>query len=315
MSAPPGVSVIIVSFEVRDLLRRCLETVRAQRGVAVETWVVDNASADGSPEMVAAEFPEAQLIRNPRNHGFAHGCNQALSRASGDVLLLLNPDTELPPGALAELVRVFARHPRAGAVGLALVNPDGSEQPWSFAFPGILNQLVEMAGLHRLAASLGYGCPSIAPSPRGGEGGVEYVSGACLALSRSAYATVGGLEEGLFLYGEESDWCWRAARAGFSTVGSRAVRVLHHMGASGVGQSGRLYLHNLQGRLAFLRRHRGAWRAAVSRAILVAGAAVRLVGWSVVAAAERRRGRLRPRTRDQLERFGAVWRTRLGEVE
>src|SRR5205823_3087580 len=152
----PRLSVIVVSYEVRDLLHDCLASIAAQRGVEVECWVVDNASTDGSAEMVAQQFPAIQLIRNRDNVGFAAANNQALSRARGEVLLLLNPDTALPGGALAELLSVFGRHPAAGCVGLALVDGHGAPQPWCHAFPGLLNQSVEAFGLHRLLLRFGY---------------------------------------------------------------------------------------------------------------------------------------------------------------
>jgi hypothetical protein len=296
----PRVSVVIVSFEVRELLGRCLDTVAAQAGVRVETWVVDNASSDGSAEMVGERHPSVRLVRNGSNVGFATANNQALKQATGDWLLLLNPDTELPPGALARLVQVFGRHPGAGAVGLALRNPDGSPQPSCLAFPGLWNQALESAGLNRLATVLGRGTPSAAPPPEGGEGEVDWVSGACFAMTRPAFEAVGGLDESLFMYGEEMDWCWRARRAGYATVWSDAAVVLHHGGASGVGLRGPSFAMNLQSRLVFLRRYRGAGHAFAARCILLGGALLRLAWWSARAALERPR---RPWTRDQLERF------------
>ena len=300
MNALPRVSVIIVSFEVRELLRCCLDSLRVQEGVQVETWVVDNASHDGSAEIVAGEYPSARLVRNTSNVGFATANNQALKQATGDWLLLLNPDTELPPGALAALVQVFGRHPGAGAVGLALRNQDGSPQASCLAFPGLWNQVLESVGLKRIALALGHGTPSAAPPPMSGEGEVDWVSGACLALSRPAFQAIGGLDESLFLYGEEMDWCWRARRGGFSTVWSNVAVVLHHGGASGTGLRGASFAMNLQSRIAFLRRYRGAGCAFAARCILLGGALLRLAWWSARAAIERP---LRPWTRDQLERF------------
>jgi len=310
MSGPARVSVVIVSYQVRDLLRACLAAVAAQSEPALETWVVDNASADGSADMVAREFPWARLVRNAENVGFARANNQALARAAGDLLLLLNPDTELPATALAALPRVFARHPRAGAVGLALRDPDGSPQRSCHAFPGVTNLALEALGLHRLALRAGIGTPYEAPRPRGGEGAVDWVGGACLALSRAAYARVGGLDEGLFMYGEEMDWSWRARRLGFATVYSDAVAVTHVGEASGGAQRGALSVHNARARLRFLRRHRGAWRGAIARELLARGALVRVAAWGTRALLERTRGTVRPVTRDRLERFRALlaWR-------
>jgi N-acetylglucosaminyl-diphospho-decaprenol L-rhamnosyltransferase len=310
VNALPRVSAIIVSFEVRELLRCCLDSLCAQRGVEVETWVVDNASRDGSAEMVSAGYPAVRLLSNASNVGYATANNQALKQATGDWLLLLNPDTELPPGALAELVQVFRRHPQAGAVGLALRNPDGSPQASCLAFPGLWNQMIESAGLQRFAMSLGRGTPSAAPPPANGEGEVDWVAGACLCLSRAAYSAVGGLDERLFMYGEEPDWCWRARCAGFATVWSEAARVLHHGGASGEGLRGKLFVRNLEARLAFLRHHRGAWQAAVAREVMTLGALGRLLLWQGRAALEG--GQRDAHTRVQLERFRAVLDWRLG---
>ncbi len=310
MSPPGRIAVVIVSYQVRDLLRACLRTVGEQQGVEVETWVVDNASGDGSADMVAREFPEVALIRNPENVGFARANNQALALAKGDVLLLLNPDTELPPGALAELARVFERHPRAGAVGLALRNADGSPQRSCHAFPGVVNMALEALGLHRLALRLGVGTAFQAPMPRGGEGEVDWAAGACFALSREAYARVGGLDEESFMYGEEMDWSWRARRLGYVTVASNRVVVLHHGEESGKGRRGELSVHNAISRERFLRRYRGAWRAALARELITLGAWLRLRYWERRAAREARGPGVQPRTRDQLERFRAIleWR-------
>ncbi len=310
MTAAVKVSVVIVSYQVRDLLRACLASVRAQAGVEVETFVVDNLSRDGSADMVAAEFPEVRLIRNLDNRGFARANNQALAEATGDVLLLLNPDTELPAGALAALVAVFGRHPRAGCVGLALCNADGSPQRCTHAFPGLLNMLVEATGTNRLALRMGIGTPFEAPRPKGGEGAVDWVGGACFAFSREAYEKVGGLDEGSFMYGEEMDWSWRARALGYTTVFSDAVVVLHHGEASGVGKRGELYIHNAIARERFLARHRGAWRAAIARELVTLGAALRLMYWAPRAGWEKRRGVVSARTSDQVERFRAIvdWR-------
>jgi hypothetical protein len=310
MSPAVRVSVIVVSYQVRDLLRACLALLRSQAGVEVETFVVDNASPDGSAAMVASEFPEVRLIANADNRGFARANNQALALATGEVLLLLNPDTEMPPGGLAALAAVFARHPRAGAVGLALRNADGTRQRSCHAFPGLLNMALEAMGMHRAALRFGIGTPYEAPLPRGGEGEVDWVSGACMALSREAYAAVGGLDEESFMYGEEMDWSWRARGLGASSVFSNAAFVLHHGEASGAGRRGELYVHNAAARLRFLTRYRGAWRAALARELITLGSALRLLYWAPRAAWEARRGGVREGTRDHLDRFRAIlaWR-------
>lgn len=303
----PRVSVIVVSYQVCDLLRRCLRSLSDQQGVALELFVVDNLSRDGSCEMVEREFPAVHLIRNRENVGFARANNQALSLATGDFLALINPDTESPPEALTTIRTVFARHPRAGAVGLALANPDGSHQPSCFAYPTVLNLLVESLGLHKALLRLGYGTPSAAPIPTGDEGPVDWVSGACIVLQRSAYERVGGLDEAIFMYGEELAWCWKARRLGLETVYTSAARVVHHGGASGGDAQGELFVRNIEGRYSFLKL-RGPVHAALGREVMTLGAGLRWIYWRIRAVL----GDRSTRAHTQLERFEAVlhWRWR-----
>ena len=311
LSALPRVTAIVVSFGTRDLLRSCLESLSSQVGVEVEILVVDNASTDGSADMTADAFPRARLIRNSRNAGFASANNAALVLATGDCLALVNPDTEVPRDTLRAVTDVFARYPHAGAVGVQLVSPDGQPQPSCHAFPGVLNTLAETLGIHRLLLGLRYGTPTEAPRPRGGEGPVDWVSGAFMVLSRDAYLVVGGLNEQLFLYGEEMDWSWRARQLGYDTVFCAAPRVLHHGGASGPGRRGELFVRNVEARLTFLRCFRGSWRAALVREVLVAGALLRFAWWRAREVIEGRGAGVH--VHEQTERFRAVlqWRARL----
>jgi hypothetical protein len=300
-------SVVVVSYRVRRLLRDCLESLRHQSGIDLEILVVDNASGDGSVEMVAGEFPEVRLVANTRNAGFARANNQALALARGVWLLLLNPDTVVPPGALRTIVDVFGRNPRAGCVGPALTNPDGSPQPCRHAFPTLANLTMEAFGLHRLAIRIGFGGPIEAPAPAGGEGPVDWVSGACMAISRESYRRVGGLDETSFMYGEEMDWSWRARARGFDTVHSDRAHVMHHGGAAGEGIEAPLFVRNIEARLAFMRRYHGSVQAAMAREVMTFGSGLRWLFWRIRGAFERSP---RPRTVRQIERFGAVlaWR-------
>ena len=302
---PPSVSVVIVSYQVRDLLRACLTTIRAQRGVEVETLVVDNASSDGSADMVAREFPEVRLIRNADNVGFARASNQGLEHARSPWLALVNPDTELPPTALEAVVAAFRRYPDVGAVGLALHRPDGAAQPACHAFPDALNLLLESLGMQAALARVGFGSPSIAPIPRGGEGAVDWVAGAFMVLSRRAYEAVGGLDSSRFMFGEEMDWSWRARARGFRTLYLSTPSVLHHGGASSPGLEGPMFARSLAARVDFLRRYRRG-QVAAGRLAIRLGVALRLAAWTLIAKAEGLRGPLSPRTRVQLERFRAA---------
>lgn len=306
MSAP-RVSVIVISYQVRDLLRNCLRSLLLQPGVESELIVVDNCSTDGSADMVQREFPAVRLIRNSVNVGFSRANNQALAVATGEYLALINPDTESPPEALAMSAAVLDRHPEAAAVGLSLSNADGSDQPSCFSFPTVANLMVETLGLNRMLLHWGVGTPSAAPIPEGGEGRVDWVSGAFFVMRRRAFEQVGGLDEAIFMYGEEMAWCWRARQFGFSVVYSNASRVLHHGGASGGDARGELFVRNIQGRLAFLQQ-RGPGHAALGREVMTLGSALRWIYWRT----RKLLGIGGARAEEQLERFGAVLRWRMG---
>jgi GT2 family glycosyltransferase len=311
-AAAGPLAVVVVSYRVRDLLRACLNSVRSQGGAVAECWVFDNASEDGSADMVAAEFPEVKLVRSSENIGFARANNRVMQASDAAVFALVNPDVELSPGALRTAAAELARDPGAGVLGVALANADGSSQPSRFAFPGVWNQGVEALGFHRLAARLGVASVSIGPERPDHTGAAPWVSGACMLVTRKLVQATGGFSESFFMYGEEMEWCWRAHAAGFRVLHTTKARVLHHGGASGAGARGPLFVKNVEGRLAFLRTHRGAWRAAIARELVTLGAALRLGYWQLRAAVEG--GQPRAHTREQLERFGAVvaWRTRRG---
>lgn len=238
-----SLAVIVVSYKVRDLLRACLKAAYASLALTPEldatVWVVDNASGDGSAEMVAAEFPQARLIARSDNLGFAGGNNLALrglgfKDASPDLVLLLNPDAEPIGDAIGQMARFLVTHPQAGGAGAQLQYPDGHFQHGAFAFPGLLQlwfdlfpprpaRLLDSRLNGRYARAL---YDSAAPFP------IDFALGAALMVRRAAVAAAGLLDEGYFMYAEEVDWCWRMQRAGWPCYCVPTARVIHHGGAS-----------------------------------------------------------------------------------
>ncbi|HEV2124398.1 MAG TPA: glycosyltransferase family 2 protein, partial [Chloroflexota bacterium] len=224
-----NVTVAIVSYNVAPLLERCLHTVRQalRECGSGSIVVVDNASSDGSAQMVEAAFPEAHLIRNEQNRGFGVACNQALPLAR-DAILFLNPDAELQPGALPALLRTLQDRPNAALVGPKLEYPDGREQPARRRFPPLSTLLVESTPLQwRLGQWLPlsrYYCrdlPEVA-------GRVDWLSGACLLGRARALKQVGGFNPIYFMYFEELDLAQRLASYGWETWYEPQARVIHH---------------------------------------------------------------------------------------
>jgi hypothetical protein len=232
------VSAVVVSYNTRDLLRECLRSVYASDLPPAEVFVVDNASADGTPEMVAAEFPAVTLIALDRNLGFAGANNVAIRRSRGDRVLLLNPDATIAPDGISGLSRALDRWPRAAAVGPRILNPDGSFQSCGYRFPTVLSELRQSRNVNRVVSwVLG---PDRGPDLSTEDREVDWSDGACMLLRREAIAQVGGLDERYFLYTEELDWCFNARKAGWSIVVVPSVTVWHHRGQSSAGTGGGL---------------------------------------------------------------------------
>lgn len=221
---------MIVSYNVRDLLRACLKSIR---NPDIEILVVDNASDDGSAEMVRDAFPKVQLIANETNAGFAAANNQGIRASSGRHVLLLNPDTEVLDDALARLVGFLDRHPDYAAAGAGLVYPDGSFQHSAFRFPGAMQCFFDFFPTsNRLMNSRLNGRYPRAWYERGQPFDIDHPLGACLVVRREAIDEVGLLDGGFFMYCEEIDWCWRMRKVGWKIACVPAARVVHHAGAS-----------------------------------------------------------------------------------
>jgi N-acetylglucosaminyl-diphospho-decaprenol L-rhamnosyltransferase len=280
-------TVIVVSWNVRDLLRRCLRSAFGTRHAGagssleqhpgaepqptVELVVVDNASVDGSPEMIRAEFPDVHLIVNDQNQGFTVGNNQGLAVSQGRYLLLLNPDTEVVGDALATMVRYMDDHPEVGVLGPQLRFPDGSLQSSRRRFPTFVTTLVESTIVQEWWTDSGvlrryY----MADTPDDAVQPVDWVVGACFLVRRQAYEQVGGLDEGFFMYSEELDWCKRIKDAGWQVVYLPTAAVIHHEGKSSEQVVPARHVHFQSSKVRYVRKHLGSFQAEVLRWFLLA---------------------------------------------
>lgn len=263
-------SIVIVSYNTRELLRTCLASVlstlsrhepihqdRAQRLLSFEIWVVDNASADGSAAMVATDFPDVLLITNGQNLGFAAANNQALLQAKGRYVLLLNPDTVVLEDACRDLVTFMDDHPEAGAAGVKLLNPDGTLQHAAFRFPSLLMTLFDFFPLnHRIANSRLNGRY---PARRydGSPFQIDHPLGACFIVRRTAAEQVGWLDPEFFIYCEEVDWCIRLKRAGWSIYCVPHAQVIHYGGQSTAQFRGQMLVALHRSRSQLFKKHYG----------------------------------------------------------
>jgi len=228
----PDVSVVIVNWNTKSLLGQCLASVEAglEAEHRAEVWVVDNASSDGSADMVRAEFPDVHLIANRDNKGFARANNQALAQATGRYLLLLNSDCKVLDGAISALARFLDEHPQAGIAGCRLLNADGTVQRSAWrAFPTLASVVIGGLWLDKLPVIKGKLAreerelaQTQKPVP------VAHLLGACLLVRRGAMDAAGLLDDTYFMYLEETDWCRRIAAQNFSVWYVPSHAIIHY---------------------------------------------------------------------------------------
>jgi GT2 family glycosyltransferase len=227
----PDVDVVIVAHDSGDYLRRAVESVEAQTGPD-RTIVIDAESSDGSVRSLVASHPGVRVIAAP-NRGFSASNNVGIAASSGEYVLLLNPDAELVEGALKRLVARAEADPRIGIVAPRVLDPDGGLQRGSFgAFP----TLASVLALHvRRALDRIGGRSAAAGMGMAASGSVDWVTGACMLARRAAIDDVGGMDEGFFLYFEDTDWCHRMHDRGWAVVIEPSASCVHHLGKSGAG--------------------------------------------------------------------------------
>ncbi len=260
--------IVLVNWNTRDYLQRCLQTVFASQGVTFRVVVVDNGSSDGSAEMVAQEFPKAELIEGHGNIGYPAGNNlglKALSYLDGGVAsqanapryaLLLNPDTELPPDALAEMVAYMDAHPKVGAAGPKLVLPDGSlDLACRRSIPTVAISFWRLTGLAKLFPhSRTFARYNLTFLDEDKITEVGSVVGAFMIVRREAIERVGLMDEAFFMYGEDIDWCKRISENGWKVMYYPKVQVKHVKRASS-RQSKRAQYEFVRAYLIFYNKH------------------------------------------------------------
>ena len=251
-------SVVFLSYNTRDLTEQALRTVLdAAEGMAVEIFVADNASVDGSAEMVEEKFPQVKLIRNGGNIGFAAGNNVALRQVAGEYVLIINTDTIVRRDTLSAMVEFLDAHPEAGACGCKILDPDGTLQLDSRrGFPTPVAAFCKMSGLSRLFPEhpvISHYHMTYLDPDRTEE--VEVLSGSCMMVRKAAMDQVGLLDEDYFMYGEDIDWCYRIHQAGWKIYYVPTTEIVHFRGESGRGVPLRILYRKSQAMSIFVNKH------------------------------------------------------------
>jgi len=304
-------SIVIVNWNVRDLLRDCLESVYAgwqTDSDALEVIVVDNASSDGSSAMIRAEFPQVVLIENCDNVGFTVGNNQAIELARGRYVMLLNPDTEVLGEAPRTMVRYMDDHPEVGVVAPKLLNPDGTVQPSRRQFPILATAFLESTVLqqwwpdNKVLRAYYMQDTSDAKTQE-----IDWGVGACLTVRRETIEQVGLLDESFFMYSEEMDWCYRIKQAGWHIVYLPTAEVTHYGGQSSKQVIAAQHIHFQRSKIRFFRKHWGALQGTLVRGFLLLNYLYQLVMESLKWAV----GHKRPLRAERIRAYSQVLRSGL----
>jgi len=283
------ISVAIVNWNTKDLLRQCLSSVFENLdGLQAEVIVVDNGSSDGSAQMVRRGFPRARLVEARQNLGFARASNLAYMQSSGRYFLLLNSDTVVLPGALSSLMSFLDSHPPAGAVGSKLLNPDGTLQRSCSPFPTPLTELFDALYLSKFfPRSKLFGRFAMSHWGFDSTEQVDFAGGSCLLLRRHALDQIGLLDEGFFMYSEEADLCYRLKAAGWKVFYLPDASVIHYGGQSARLDVNRTSVELCRSKHRFMGKHYGRLSALLYRAVVILSAAARLAAWAPLALAGR----------------------------
>jgi N-acetylglucosaminyl-diphospho-decaprenol L-rhamnosyltransferase len=294
----PQLDIVIVAYRSRDLLRACLDSLRAHppEGGA-RTVVVDNASGDGTVEMVRSEYPEVELHASGENLGFAAATNLGARSGRAPYVLALNPDTAVTEGALDTALAAISSRPEVAVVGPRLLRPDGTlDHAAKRSFPTPLSALGHFTGVGRRRGAMGpladYRAPGIERGP------VDAVNGACMLIRRSAFEQVGGLDEGYWMYMEDLDLSYRLAQAGYTSYYEPDATVTHIKGGTTGGErSPRLNWAFHRGMYRFYRAHYASERRWPVNLAVYAGIAVKLASALAQSALRRSLALLRQRRR------------------
>lgn len=296
MTDTTDVSVVIISWNTKDILRDCLNSVYQQtKGIEFEVIVVDNASTDGSAQMVKTDFPQVALTENPANLGFAAANNQAIPTAAGRYVLLLNSDTVLLDNAIAKSLAFADNHPDAAVVGCRTLNADKTLQLSTFRFPSVLNKFLAVTYFSKLfpqhkffgRARMGYWDRNDARE-------VDVVGGCFMLVRRQAIEQVGLMDEQFFMYGEETDWCYRFRQAGWKNLFTPDAEIIHLHGASSSQRKSQMTLQTHGSSLLFFKKHKHPFAYALACLMVAMFFSLRIPYWllSGLAAKNSRKPRL-----------------------
>jgi GT2 family glycosyltransferase len=290
-SAKPALSIIVISYNTRDMTLECLSSVAAETSVSYELIVVDNASTDGSADAIALAFPQVRLIRETKNHGFGPAHQIAMQHVQCEWILLLNPDTVILDGAIDALIDFASKAPEAGIWGGRTFYGDGSLNPTScFARMTLWSVLCRVAGLNGVfRKSALFNSEYYGDWQRDTEREVDIVTGCFLLIRRETWNLLKGFDQAFAMYGEEVDLCLRGREIGLRPRVTPEATIIHHGGASQAVKSDKL-VRLLKAKMELIRRHFPDHQRALGLALFRLWPASRAFGFRVMALVTKQKG-------------------------
>jgi len=253
-----NISIVILSFNTKELLKNCLESLK---DLKVEIIVVDNGSTDGSLQLInSLKWPNLKIIANKKNLGYGAGNNQGIKIAQGDYILLLNSDTVVKDEAPLKMANFLKKHPQVGAVGCKLLNPNNSIQPSAGPFPNLMISAVMLFAEHWLG--------DLVRASFNKTKEVDWVMGAALMVRHDVFQKADPMDEGIFMYMDEVEWCFRIKKAGYKVFFYPGAEVIHFFGGS--SKTGRRdpVLNIYRGLLYFYKKHYPSWQLPLLKTML-----------------------------------------------
>jgi len=272
-------SIIIVNWKVRELLDRCLDSIFSHlKGRDFEVIVVDNASKDGSVEMIKRKFPQVKLITNDENYGFAKACNQGIKIAQGKYLFFLNPDSEVANNTFDRIINFMESHPEVGVGGCYLYYPDRRIQTSFYNFTSLTNCLGRAVLFYSFFPKNKLTAPLFFEHFSQNKP-IERVCGGAMVVRSEAFEEVGLFDESFFLYYEDEDLCYRMKQKGWKIVPISNTKIIHHHNQSGGKNIQKAIFSSYQSQFLFYRKFHPLYKVIIFRAIQFAGVSIRSFYW------------------------------------
>jgi len=283
------VSTVIVNWNTCDILRDCLASLYEEtRTIDFEVIVIDNFSSDGSAAMIKQEFPQVKLIENSENKGFAAANNQGMAIAQGRYVLLLNSDTIVLDKAINKTILFADVHPEAAVVGCKVLNPDKTPQPTCFMFPSLINMFLSSTYLYKLfPKSRLFGRERMTWWDRNDVREVDVATGCFMLVRRQAIEQIGLMDEQFFVYGEETDWCYRFKQGGWKILFKPEAEIIHFGGQSSKRIPVEMTLQLRGSILLFFQKHRSSFEYIIACILVWLFFAIRIPFWLITFAVKR----------------------------